>query len=478
MKSFKVLFSLTAILVALSCSTTSSDACFSFRPDGTFRILQIADTHFSNGKTKEERAGVIDRLGRDIDTENPDLIIFTGDNVTSCDTKEIWGEVLEMLDSKGVPFACTYGNHDREEMYPDYELPQCFVNDPLNINKITAEGWLEDLAIEIKSAATGKRAAVIYVMDSGDYASIPGYGDYGWFTHDQIHWYVNKSRGFAKENGNVPVPSYAYFHIPVNEFYRAYSTGLICGNRGEKECPGDINSGILAAFEENSDVHGIFVGHDHSNDYVARIGNVAAVYGRCSHDKAAGEVPGNGSRIVELREGDYGFRTWVREADGVVDDIHFDVDLDMKLRQACEPEGLKPGLVRTMYSEVDNVEDMEQTAVRGESSITPTPRMIDKMGEGDYGAVQEGYIYVPETGAVSFNLGVNDEGFAVIDDAPFRPTPLAKGMVKLNLEKGYHHIKIYMKCKNGGGCWVKFTWHDQFHCRFHEIPADFFFHAE
>ena len=49
-------------------------------------------------------------------------------------------------------------------------------------------------------------------------------------------------------------------------------------------------------------------------DSVSKLGAVAHVYGRCTGDGH----PDRGGRVVELTEGDYGFRTWIREWDGDV----------------------------------------------------------------------------------------------------------------------------------------------------------------
>lgn len=481
-KFFSIAIAVASLMASvINCSAPSQQGSkaapdFKFRQDGTFKIVQITDTHLSTWNSEEETAYVIGRLGDVIDAEKPDLIAFTGDNVTSCSTKELWDKMLAMIDTKGIPFACVYGNHDREEQLSDIDLPQCFVNDPLCINTLTEDGYLDDMAVTVASASGDKTAAVLYFMDSGDYSPVAYHLDYGWITHDQMHWYMEQSRAFARANANVPVPSYAFFHIPTAEFYEAYNTDLICGVRNEKECPAELNGGVFSAFEVNGDVHGVFVGHDHENDYVARLGSIAAVYGRCCYYKRDDAVPGNGTRVIELREGDYGFRTWVREPAGVVDDVHFDVDLDFKLRPATEVSGLQPGLVRTMYSDVKEMMEMETTAVKGEVSVVPTPRMIDRMGTGCYGAIQEGYIYVPETGAWSIHASESSQGLVCIDDVTINPNYWSRGQIKVNLEKGYHPIKIYMKASCNGGCWCKLMWRDQFDERYNEIPADYFFH--
>jgi hypothetical protein len=74
-----------------------------------------------------------------------------------------------------------------------------------------------------------------------------------------------------------------FFHIPLHEFRTMYENdafkaqhpelGLfpqheVTGERNEDECPGPFNSGLFSALLERGDVKGVFVGHDHVNNYV------------------------------------------------------------------------------------------------------------------------------------------------------------------------------------------------------------------
>lgn len=471
----RLLLLAAALAAAVSCTPVEDTArTFKFRPDGTFKIVQVTDTHLSQGSSAEGRAWVYGQIADVLEAEKPDLLVMTGDIVTSGGTYAIWQELLKGIEGSGVPFAVVYGNHDREEQLSDVDLPQCFVNHPGCINTLSPEGYLEDMAVEIGSSASDKTAAVLYLMDSGDYSPVGTYWDYGWITHDQIHWYVGKSRSYAASNGNVPLPSYAFFHIPLTEYHEAYETEHMAGILGEEECPGELNSGLLSAFEENGDVHGVFVGHEHDNDYVARTGGVAMVYGRCCFHKGPGREPTNGVRVIELRQGDYGFRTWVREAEGVTGEVTYNVPVDFSLRKAAAPEGKENGLLRTWYSGGEGLFEIESNAVKGESEVVPTPRMSGKLGEGRYGAVQEGYLYIPETGCWSLHLSASDHGAVFLDDFMFRDTDYCRGQLKMNLEKGCHPIRIISEC-NGGNCWVKLMWRDQFSARYHEIPAGYFY---
>jgi hypothetical protein len=86
----------------------------------------------------------------------------------------------------------------------------------------------------------------------------------------QIAWYINTSEKLEKKN-NRKIPSLMFFHIPLQEFRTMYENGArheVTGERNEDECPGPFNSGLFAAMLERGDVKGVFVGHDHVNNYV------------------------------------------------------------------------------------------------------------------------------------------------------------------------------------------------------------------
>ena len=107
---------------------------------------------------------------------------------------------------------------------------------------------------------------------------------YDYIRYSQLGWYRAHSEHFTQENGGTPVPSLAFFHIPLREIEEALAApgSLLAGTNGEPPCPSRINSGLLAQFRELQDVQAIVTGHDHDCDYVLRYGNMYYIYGRFS----------------------------------------------------------------------------------------------------------------------------------------------------------------------------------------------------
>ena len=310
---------------------------FSFGPGGTFTVVQFTDTHYIAGDPRSERAL---RCVQDaLDGVKPDLVIHTGDVVFGRPDIESAMEILAPLASSGSPWAVALGNHDsqfgstREDMFQAIRsLPGC-VNLP---PKSGVYGCSTDVLT--LSGASGVEH-VFYLFDSMDAVILKGEDEihcYDYIRHSQIAWYRAHSERFTRENGGAPVPSMAFFHIPLCELPEALSAGVqpVCGNNGEPPCPSRLNSGLFAQFREMGDVKAIVTGHDHDCDYVLPYGGINFIYGRFSggdtiynHLGPNGYIPSDthtapgtvsGCRVFQFREGEPGFRTWVRLYGGEV----------------------------------------------------------------------------------------------------------------------------------------------------------------
>lgn len=135
----------------------------------------------------------------------------------------------------------------------------------------------------------------------------------------QIDWYAKQSAGYTARNGGVPLPSLAFFHIPLPEYAEAWKHNVSYGNKMEDVCSSRINSGLFAAMVENGDIMGTFVGHDHINDFWSEHHGIRLCYGRASgHNTYGREGFPRGARVIRLRQGERGFETWLRLEDGTL----------------------------------------------------------------------------------------------------------------------------------------------------------------
>ena len=127
----------------------------------------------------------------------------------------------------------------------------------------------------------------------------------------------------------------AFFHIPLPEHNEAasYENAKLIGTRREKSCSPVINTVLFAAMFNCCDVMGTFVGHDHVNDYAVCWKGIMLCYGRFTGSKNTYyDIPGgNGARVIELTEGERGFKSWIRLHDGkVINGIAYPEDFKKK----------------------------------------------------------------------------------------------------------------------------------------------------
>lgn len=469
-------FFIYAILILASITATEAkqrkqnDPVLQFNENGKFKIAQFTDTHLSYNH-REGYDKTIETYTSIVKEEKPDLVVFSGDIVTSAPMREGFDNLLAPLDEMGIPFLMLLGNHDREDELPAWEIAEIVTAHKSSINTMS-NGYLDDIALRIKSSDGSKVAAVVYGMDSNDYTVVPDHWDYGWISHTQIDWYRNKSKAFTEANGNLPVPSYTFMHIPILEYEEACRDGHLIGSNREGVFGPELNSGILAAMEECADVHGIFCGHDHTNDFVSKLGAVAHAYCRCTGNGH----PDRGGRIIELTEGDYGFRTWIHEWDGdIVNDYTYEYPVDYRLRKATPGKFKKRGIAVTKYTGVTSLEDIESKGTAVSTEIVEHARCYGNEGQKT-GLVFEGMLYVPETSLWTLHIMADEHGSFTIDDFTFNDTDWHRGLKRVYLEKGYHPIKIKVFTEDFHV--MRVQWRPQDVDRLHEIPIEYFFLKE
>lgn len=267
--------------------------------------------------------------GAVLDLERPDLVVLTGDVVGGYDSRDPadgMRRVAAAIETRGVPWAFAFGNHDDEGPASRLELLSVLQE---HAGCLAVRGPEElpgagHYVLRVGSSRGEALAAALYVLDSGG-VNDRGIGDYSWFSGAQVGWYSETVRGLAAEyaaaeRGTVRaerLPALAFFHIPLPEYEEVWRTRSCLGFRHEPVCAPAVNSGIFAAFLEAGDVMGTFVGHDHVNDFEGELWGVRLCYGRAGGYGSYGRDGfRRGARVVRLREGERGFETWIRLDDG------------------------------------------------------------------------------------------------------------------------------------------------------------------
>jgi hypothetical protein len=248
-------------------------------------------------------------------TEKPDLVVLTGDIAISSNVEAAWEIITRPMADAKIPWAAVLGNHDREHGHTNEEIMTFLQTLPYNYSqpgprKVSGTG---NYVLEIKGAAQKQVKALLYCLDSHTRTGASRdseLGKYEWIKFDQINWYRETSMKYTKQNNGQPLPALAFFHIPLPEYNVVSNKETTVGVKFEDVASPVINSGMFNAFFEQKDVMGVFVGHDHVNNYIGTLNDICLAYGCKTGLDSYGDLE-KGARIIELYEGERKFDSWI-----------------------------------------------------------------------------------------------------------------------------------------------------------------------
>ncbi len=312
-------------------SQSETDKTIRFDENGKLKILHIADTHLNYDKHFDASVWVIAEA---CDVEKPDLVVLTGDNTHPDEdpekTKALINALMNIFESRKIPVAVTFGNHDaeagpmtRKDIMEYYNTFSCVIStDGSEDFKNCAT-----FNIPVLASDSDKTKFNLWVFDSGDYdEDEPRH--YDRVRTEQIEWYKKVSAKLKEENGGETVNSVVFQHIIVPEIYdvlkkvdskKPYAIPRIYneeeyymfdpeqvnyGKLNEKPCPGYYNDGQFDALVETGDVLAMFTGHDHTNAFGVRNQNIDIYTSPMTRYKGVAYTTQYGYRVVEIDEND------------------------------------------------------------------------------------------------------------------------------------------------------------------------------
>ncbi|CAO1634671.1 unnamed protein product [Parajaminaea phylloscopi] len=220
------------------------DAHPRFRSDGTFKILQLADLHFSIEeepcrdvrwdtpstpcRSVNDTLRVVEQW---LDSEKPDLVVFTGDQLngqsSSWDAKSVVTKWTKPIIDRKIQFAAILGNHDSEQTsVTRAEIVLLLSRLPYSLTRVgppqlhDGEG-AGNYYIRLDSPTPDRTNIFnLFFLDSGMHApnspwtppwSAPK--EYDYVRQDQIDWVksqLNESKSYLrpyKPDGGVDLPA-------------------------------------------------------------------------------------------------------------------------------------------------------------------------------------------------------------------------------------------------------------------------------
>lgn len=286
-----------------------------FRKDGTFHIMQLTDIHVTYDDGNDRKT--VELMRNLIGWEKPDLIVVTGDTVYGERNLELLSIALSPVTESCIPWTFLFGNHDvelhstREELFREVKkLPGCiaFDADP----SISGCG---NHMLEVRGQE-GRLSWIVAGLDSGGLNRMEQVGGYAYIDAGQIRWYQAAMKEYEGETSDFS--ALTFIHMALPEYHELWDMEPCYGEKNEGiGCP-RINSGFFTAMLEEGHTRGLFVGHDHVNDFMGSLYGVVLGYGRASGYGGYGKKGFlRGSRMFILREDrKESFTTYLRLEDG------------------------------------------------------------------------------------------------------------------------------------------------------------------
>ena len=257
-------------------SVTEDSVTVKKMSDEELRVLLFTDTHLKGDKELDNIT--VSYMVKNIQEQQPDLVILGGDIVTYGFNKKRNTELCELFEQLGVYWAAVLGNHEGDgflsydranviKLFSSYE--HCLVkegrtdidgNGNCTINILNADGTLRE---------------VFFLMDTGDYMTDESKADYGVTDQDdvydgvktsQVEWYKEKHDALETEYGKFR--SVTVVHIPLYQAEQEYADdAFLYGEKREGVCESGFDSGLFDAMKQKGSAQAVYFGHDHVNDF-------------------------------------------------------------------------------------------------------------------------------------------------------------------------------------------------------------------
>ncbi len=281
--------------------------------DKELKIVNLTDTHFGGGFLSIKKdAMAMNAIAAMISAEKPDLVIISGDmaypvpvQAGTFNNKSGAKLLAELMDTLGVYWTASYGNHDteaysffdREEITEFYsQYPHCLIRKGAE----GVDGYGNQVFNVINSDGIITRS--LFTVDSHSYVDGDIFGilwKYDNIHDNQIEWYKSVIEENNKHNEMkllsssqsdfgqkykdlLNVPSSVFLHVPLSEYKDAWNEYVnngykdtenvkynygTAGESGKVVYPGVYPDNFFETMLELGSTDSVFCGHDHLNNF-------------------------------------------------------------------------------------------------------------------------------------------------------------------------------------------------------------------
>ena len=280
-----------------------------FREDGTFTIAMFGDLHL-----KDHGEDVLPLLDDVVRLDDPDLLVINGDAVhrrTEAEYWSVWRALIGHIEGFGLPWMYVFGNHEYGAEACDgierllLEAPHCLYEH----GPVPAPIYGNCVAPILSASGNDEIARVVALnlgINDDDRSHFPPVREH------LLQWLASAVTG---PNGRPN--TLAFLHFPLRQFEDAWKNSPCHGYKTMKVGWQIGDEGVFRLLTEHAE--GLFVSHDHGNDFESTLEGLRMCYGRCSSPRGTKELRTGfppGARVITLRDDHGGFASHVRLADG------------------------------------------------------------------------------------------------------------------------------------------------------------------
>ena len=255
----------------------------------TLKILQVTDLHLTYGidANDQKTLRTIEWLTK---SDEFDLIVISGDLFMSPSAPRLFRQLIRRMEALDTPWTFVFGNHETD--FQEYvtllqQIPET-KNLYFKVGPELEDGGYGNFRIVFTQAGVPFYNA--YFLDS--HAEREVYteeeGVYDYLKSSQVDWYETHV-------STDDVDSVVYMHMPLRQYINPASYVGIFNE--DKVYAQGVDTGFFDAMVRHGRSKGVFVGHDHLNDFYLTMNGIILAYGRITGYNAYGNLE-RGGRVV------------------------------------------------------------------------------------------------------------------------------------------------------------------------------------
>ncbi len=277
--------------LATTAKYPETTATLQVRNPQNIRLLQFTDLHFFCNREKygpDRDAKTEEDTRRLIELYQPDLIAITGD--LWHDNPDGQGEAfmthaLKHVESLGVPWLFTWGNHDQLNDYtPGHHALTTARN---SLYRGGPQGGNYRVRLQDNQGNPLWDLLCLNTTNLG-------------LQKQQRYWLDSIHQVYAQQTAPPP-PAFALFHIPLLQYDYIWTEEMASGFKRENVCSDGENGTGLSHLQQLGNVRAMFCGHDHVNDYSGKLDGIELAYGRATgHAGYGGDTVRKGAKLITI----------------------------------------------------------------------------------------------------------------------------------------------------------------------------------